>query len=100
MKQRPLRPPAYAELSVRFATFEAVDALLDDIGVKPTAMPRPALFPAGKVFRTYRAAGGQRTGVLPDVFIGAHAAVMELALVSRDARRYRHHVPTLHRIAP
>jgi predicted nucleic acid-binding protein len=48
----------------------------------------PALFLAGKVFQRYRADGGSRTGVLSDFFIGAHAAVAQLPLLTRDPRRY------------
>jgi predicted nucleic acid-binding protein len=52
------------------------------------AMPRPALFLAGKSFRAYRAKGSRRTGVLPDCLIGAHAAVLDIPLLTRDAGRY------------
>ena len=62
--------------------------------------PRAALFLAGKVFQQYRAAGGGRTGVLPDFFIGAHAAIEGWPLVTRDARRYRTYFPTLTLVAP
>jgi predicted nucleic acid-binding protein len=79
----------YAELSVRFATIEALDAVVAEMGLAVAAMPRAALFLAGKVFQRYRAAGGTRSGVLPDFFIGAHAAVVGCALLSRDVGRYR-----------
>jgi predicted nucleic acid-binding protein len=90
----------YAELSVRFPTIEALESALDDAGVAMAAMPRAALFLAGKVFLRYRSAGGTRTGVLPDFFIGAHAAVSGLTLLSRDAQRYRAYFPTVDLIAP
>jgi len=90
----------YAELSVRFATIEAVDTLLADADIEITAMPRAALFLAGKVFLRYRANRGTRTGVLPDFFIGAHAAVSRLTLLTRDARRYRTYFPSLQLSAP
>jgi predicted nucleic acid-binding protein len=90
----------YAELSVRFATIEALEAVLDEAGVVMAPMPRPALFLAGKVFQRYRAAGGARTGVLPDFFIGAHAAVAGLTLLSRDAGRYRTYFPKLDLVTP
>ncbi len=63
-------------------------------------MPRPALFLAGKVFQKYRKAGGSRAGVLPDFFIGAHAAVDRLDLLTRDTGRYRMYFPTMKLIAP
>ena len=90
----------YAELSVRFATIEALDALLDEAGVIMHAIPRASLFLAGKVFHRYRAAGGGRTSVLPDFFIGAHAAVAGLPLLSRDPGRYRTYFPTLELLTP
>jgi predicted nucleic acid-binding protein len=90
----------YAELSVRFATIEALNTVLDEAGISTAAMPRAALFLAGKVFQRYRAVGGTRTGVLPDFFIGAHAAVSDVTLLSRDARRYRTWFPTVDLIMP
>jgi predicted nucleic acid-binding protein len=90
----------YAELSVRFATIEVLEVVLHDAGVAMEPMPRSALFLAGKAFQRYRAAGGRRTGVLPDFFIGAHAAVARLVLLPRDARRYRSYFPTIDLVAP
>jgi predicted nucleic acid-binding protein len=58
------------------------------------------LFLAGKACARYRGAGGIRTGVLADFFIGAHAAVEQLPLLTRDARRYRSYFPTVELIAP
>ena len=90
----------YAELSIRFRTIEAPDALLGETGIEIAVMPRAALFLAGKIFQRYRAAGGPRTGVLPDFFIGAHAAVTGFALLTRDTARYRTYFPTIDLIAP
>jgi len=90
----------YAELSVRFATIEALDDLLDRAALQIRPMPRPALFLAAKVFQRYRSAGGRRTGVLPDFFIGAHAAVSELTLLTRDVQRYRTYFPTIELVTP
>ncbi len=90
----------YAELSARFATIEALEAVLDEAGIAMAAMPRAALFLAGKAFQRYRSAGGARTGVLPDFLIGAHAAVSGLALLSRDAQRYRAYFPTIDLVTP
>jgi predicted nucleic acid-binding protein len=90
----------YAEISVQFAAFEALDAALKEILIDVLPMPRPALFLAGKAFRQYRTAGGLRTGVLSDFFIGAHATVQRLPIVTRDVRRYRHYFPTVELIAP
>ena len=90
----------YAELSVRFHRIEDLDAALNEAGIMLAPMPRQALFLAGKVFQRYRAAGGNRTGVLPDFFIGAHAAIAGLPLLTRDVQRYRTYFPSLELIAP
>ncbi len=93
-------PVVYAELSVRFTGIEAVDAFLKHGRLAVVETPRAALFLAGKAFQRYRAASGVKTGVLPDFFIGAHAAVADTPLLTRDAARYRTNFPTLRLIAP
>jgi predicted nucleic acid-binding protein len=90
----------YAELSVGFQRIEELDAVLAAAQIEMAPIPREALFLAGKVFQRYRAGGGSRTGVLPDFFIGAHAAVAGLPLLTRDVRRYRTYFPTLSLVAP
>ncbi len=90
----------YAELSVGFQRIEELDAVLAAAQIEMAPIPREALFLAGKVFQRYRAGGGSRTGVLPDFFIGAHAAVADLPLLTRDVRRYRTYFPTLSLVAP
>ena len=90
----------YAELSVGFERIEDLDDLLDEAGIAMEEIPREALFLAGKAFRRYRTAGGARSGVLPDFFIGAHAAVLGLPLLTRDAKRYRSYVPSVVLMAP
>ena len=90
----------YAELSVGFDRIEDLDGMLDEAGITMEEIPREALFLAGKAFRRYRTAGGARSGVLPDFFIGAHAAVLGLPLLTRDAKRYRSYFPSVVLMAP
>lgn len=90
----------YAELAVRYERIEHLEAFVDGAGLEMASMPRAALFLAGKVFTHYRRVGGSKTGVLPDFFIGAHAAVAQLPLLTRDVRRYRTYFPSLKLIAP
>jgi len=90
----------YAELSIGFERIEELEAVLSETGIALAEIPRPALFLAGKVFRAYKRKGGARTGVLPDFFIGAHAAVARWPLLSRDAGRYRTYFPSLELIVP
>lgn len=90
----------YAEISTRYDSIEDLDEMLEVARIKIAPMSRPALFLAGKVFRKYRAAGGLRNGVLPDFFIGAHAAVEGWPLLTRDIRRYRIYFPKVFLVAP
>lgn len=90
----------YAELSVRYERIELLDEFIGRAGLEIVGLPRPALFLAGKVFAQYRRAGGTRSGVLPDFFIGAHAAVSRLPLLTRDEERYRTYFPTVELISP
>ncbi len=90
----------YAELSVRYERIEDVDEFVGRAGLRREAMPAAALFLAGKVFRSYRRAGGSRTGVLPDFFIGAHAAVRRHVLLTRDRGRFATYFPTVELIEP
>jgi predicted nucleic acid-binding protein len=90
----------YAEISVGFTRIEQVDAMLKQAQIKVEEIPRTALFLAGKAFQQYKARGGTRTSTLPDFFIGAHAAVLGIPLLTRDVRRYAGYFPKLELIAP
>jgi len=90
----------YSELSMAFERIKELEAVLADasLGVEP--IPREALFLAGKAFLNYRRRQGTKQGVPPDFYIGAHAAVGGLALLTRDVNRYRSYFPTVILIAP
>lgn len=90
----------YAELSVRYDRIEALDEFIAQSGLEIVPMPRAALFLAAKAFARYRRSGGKRTGVLPDFFIGAQAAVGGMPLLTRDSGRYRTYFPTVVLISP
>lgn len=90
----------YAELAVRYARIEELDAFVAQAGLELAPLPRAALFLAAKAFAQYRRAKGPRTGVLPDFFIGAHAAVRNLPLLTRDVGRYRTYFPTVTLVSP
>ncbi len=74
--------------------------MIRDARLISAAIPRPVLFLGGKAFQRHRFVGGVRTGVLPDFFIGAHAVIADVALITRDARRYRAYFPGIALIAP
>lgn len=90
----------FAELSCAYKKIESLDSMLADGGIAFIQTPRPALFLAGKAFQRYRAAGGPRIAILPDFFIGAHAAISGMTLLTRDARRYRTYFPSLRLVTP
>lgn len=90
----------YAELSIAYARIEELEDTIDTAELRLLEMPREALFLAGKAFLAYRKRGGTRTGVLPDFFIGAHAAVLELPLLTRETARYRTSFPGVALITP
>ncbi len=96
-----INPVIYAELSIAFARIEELEAVLADGGIELHETPREALFLAGKAFVRYRArARSAKRNVLPDFFIGAHAAVMGWSLLTRDARRYRSYFPSVDLVSP
>lgn len=90
----------YAELSIGFRRIEEVEAVVSKTQLTIEEIPREALFLAGKAFQRYKARGGTRTGVLPDFFIGAHAAVLAIPLLTRDTRRYADYFPKLELLGP
>lgn len=90
----------YAEISVGFAAVEDCDWALDARGIERVPLPWPAAFLASRAFLDYRRRGGRKLSPLPDFFIGAHAAVEGLRLLTRDTRRYRTYFPTVELIAP
>ena len=95
-----INPIIYAELSIAYERIEELEKILAIGGFRVAPVPREALFLAGKVFQQYWEKGGAKTGVLPDFFIGAHATVSGIPLLTRDPRRYRTYFPQLKLIHP
>ena len=90
----------YAELAARSDSKVSMQMWLERFEVALERMPTAALFAAGQAFRRYRAAGGPRLNVLADFFVGAHAGVSRMAILTRDVRRYRTYFPDVVLIAP
>jgi predicted nucleic acid-binding protein len=95
-----INPIIYAEVSIGYTTIEALDAVLPATLYQREPLPWEAGFLAGKSFLLYRRRGGSRTSPLPDFYIGAHAAIGRLALLTRDAARYRSYFPKVEILAP
>lgn len=95
-----INPVVYAELSLSFSTFESLDRVVATMELALREIPGPALFLAGKAYLQYRRRGGSKGQVLPDFFIGAHAAVEGWPLLTRDASRFRTYFPSLEVVAP
>ena len=95
-----INPIVYAEVSIGFDRIEDVEsALPQDVFVR-SPLPWDAGFLAGKCFLAYRRRGGEKRSPLPDFYIGAHAAVSGLSLLTRDPSRYRTYFPKVKLIAP
>ena len=86
-------PIIYAEVSIRFARVEDLELALPTSMFRRDPLPWEACFLAGKCFFMYRQRGGSRRSPLPDFYIGAHAAVAGMILLTRDSARYRSYFP-------
>ena len=95
-----INPLIYSEVSIGFTRIEDLESAVPSQLFRRDPLPFEAAFLAGKVFLKYRRRGGQRTSPLPDFYIGAHAAVADLRLLTRDAARYRTYFPNLELISP
>ena len=95
-----VNPIIYAEVSLAFAHEQELDAELRRLGIAKISLPYGAAFPAARAFIRYRKEGGERRSPLPDFYIGAHAQVDGLKLLTRDARRYRSYFPEVDISAP
>ena len=95
-----INPIVYAECSIGYERIEEVEALFEHLGFAMKPLPREALFLAGKAFLQYRKRKGQKGNVLPDFFIGAHAAISGFQLITRDRGRFGTYFPTVALIMP
>jgi predicted nucleic acid-binding protein len=95
-----INPIIYAEVSIGFERIEDLDDALSSNLLRRDDLPYDAAFLAGKAFLGYRRRGGKRLAPLPGFYIGAHAAIENFALLTRDAARYRTYFPTVELIAP
>ncbi|TLU83861.1 MAG: type II toxin-antitoxin system VapC family toxin [Chlorobium sp.] len=90
----------YSEISIGFKKIEELEVAISSRGFQMLEIPKEALFLAGKAFLNYRKHKGEKRSPLLDFFIGAHAAVSGLALITRDKNRYQTYFPTVRIISP
>jgi predicted nucleic acid-binding protein len=95
-----INPVIYAEVSIRYATFEATESALPLSLYRREEIPYAAAFLAGKAHARYRERGGLRRRALSDFMIGAHASIAGYRVLTRDPKRYRSYFPTLELISP
>lgn len=95
-----INPVIYAEMSIAFARIEELNSVIEEAGLKIESIPNAEGFLAGKAFLKSRQSSGTKHSVLPDFFIGAHAAVRHWPILTRDTRRYRAYFPTVQLVAP
>ncbi|MBN2109268.1 MAG: PIN domain-containing protein [Deltaproteobacteria bacterium] len=95
-----INPVIYAEVSISFQRIEELEEAIAGCGLRMLPMPKEALFLAGKAFLKYRRRKGSKASPLPDFFIGAHAAVEGLLLLTRDVKRMKTYFPTVKTVSP
>lgn len=95
-----INPIIYAEVAIRFSTIEKLDEVVAENYFAREPLPWEAAFLAGHAFLRHRGRGGTKVHPLPDFYIGAHAAVESLTLLTRDPRRYRTYLPRLSLVTP
>lgn len=95
-----INPVIYAEVSIGFQRIEELEESFAGCGLRMLPMPKEALFLAGKAFLKYRRHKGSKASPLPDFFIGAHAAVEGLLLLTRDVKRIKTYFPTVTTVSP
>lgn len=90
----------YTEISISFARIEELEAAITIAAFEVLELPKEALFLAGKAFLQYKRNQGKKSSPLPDFYIGAHAAILGVDLLTRDISRYRTYFPTVNLISP
>lgn len=95
-----INPIVYSEVSIGFDRIEDLEHVMVHGGFSLLNIPREALFLAGKAFLGYKKRKGMRRSPLPDFFIGAHAVIQDLTLVTRDVKRFKTAYPTIRLIHP
>lgn len=95
-----INPIIYAEVSIGFERIEELETALPVSFFRRLDLPWEVAFLAGKSFWQYRQRGGNKRSPLPDFYIGAHAVIADMILLTRDINRYQSYFPTLELLIP
>lgn len=95
-----INPIIFAEIAIAFNRIEDIEVTLPPTYFRRLPLPWEAAFLAGRCYLKYRKKGGEKRSPLPDFYIGAHAAVRGMTLMTRDVSRYRTYFPKLTIISP
>lgn len=95
-----INPVIFSELCAPLNSLEEAEGLVAMLGLAYLEFPKEALFLAARAFTQYRRHGWVKTSLLPDFYIGAHAAVLDLPILTRDGKRYQSYFPTVRLICP
>jgi predicted nucleic acid-binding protein len=95
-----INPIIYAEVSVGFIQIEELEQALPPSYFRRESLPWEAAFLAGKAYLNYRKQKGTKHLTMPDFYIGAHALIQDMILLTRDNRRYATYFPKLKLITP
>ena len=95
-----INPIILAEISPRFDRAADLDAALQMLPIKREALPWDAAYLAGQAFKIYRTAKGSKRSPMPDFYIGAHALIGNMRLLTRDAVRFQTYFPKLNIVCP
>ena len=90
----------YSEISLAFNTVNQIDHAIHEAGLKVERIPGEGLMAAAKAFLAYRKNKGLKTTTLPDFFIGAHAQVLNIPLLTRDTSKIKTYFPDVKIISP
>ena len=95
-----INPLIFAELCYGFETEVEVEQAMAAFPFKRLELPYAAAFRASRAFRLYKKNKGQKRSPMPDFYIGAHAEVAGLKLLTRDVPRFRTYFPSVALLTP
>jgi hypothetical protein len=95
-----INPIIYTEISIGYSDVKLLNEVVEEMKLEWLDIPKEALFLTGKIFVKYRRNKGTKAHPLPDFYIGAHAQIAELQLITRDTARYKTYFSNVPLILP